>query len=477
VAATPVNTVIRQLRRVVRLQNGARQTDAELLTSFIDQRDEAAFEAFVRRHGPMVLGVCRRVVRTHHDAEDAFQAAFLVLARKASTIQPRKMAANWLYGVAYRTAMKARAMSAKRRTREKPLNEVSEPEAAPRDQWSDLQSLLDRELNGLPDNYRVPILLCDVEGTTIKEAARQLGWPQGTMAGRLARGRKLLAKRLANRGLEPSVGLLATIVSREMVAPAVPTSLTGSTVEAVARTIAGKSAVAGLVRYRVAVLMEGVLKGMLLTKLKTGVAILLVVGALAFAAGPMLLHRLQAAQDAAPKPKSDPKGGGGEAAKQHPNRPLPKNDTVRLPPFTSAAPVQAIVSLQDGKLVVLTATGYYMPKTTKRADGQKVTSYVVKEKVVTTEYELTDVKLRDMKGKPIDVKQLPKLLDNEMVALIAKDGVEVDPLHLRLIKDGTLLFLLPPDPVPGIAIPVDGIPAVPAPVPAVPVPAFPADPS
>src|SRR5262245_49583147 len=123
------DTVIRQLRRVVLRQEGAGRTDGQLLASFIDQKDEAAFEALVRRHGPMVLGVCRRVVRNHHDAEDAFQATFLVLARKAPSVRPRERLANWLHGVALRTAMKARTLTAKRRGREKQVTEMPQPEA------------------------------------------------------------------------------------------------------------------------------------------------------------------------------------------------------------------------------------------------------------------------------------------------------------------------------------------------------------
>jgi len=164
-----MDTVIRHLRRAVLRQEGASRTDGQLLTSFIDQEDELAFEALVRRHGPMVFGVCRRVLGNHHDAEDAFQATFLVLARKASSVRPRERVANWLHGVALRTAMKAKAMTAKRRGREKQVTEMPEPEAAQQGQWSDLQPLLDQELTGLPENYRLPNLLCELEGKTIKE--------------------------------------------------------------------------------------------------------------------------------------------------------------------------------------------------------------------------------------------------------------------------------------------------------------------
>src|SRR5262245_56736875 len=150
-ATARMDTVLRQLRRAVR-QDGAGGTDGQLLASFIDRSDEAAFEALLRRHGPMVLGVCRRVVRNRHDAEDAFQATFLVLARKASSVQPRERLANWLHGVALRTALKAQALTAKRRGREKQVTEMPEPEAAQQGHWSDLQPLLDQELNGLPEH-------------------------------------------------------------------------------------------------------------------------------------------------------------------------------------------------------------------------------------------------------------------------------------------------------------------------------------
>src|SRR5207244_3033628 len=141
------------------------------------RRDEAAFEALVRRHGPMVLGVCLRVLRRHADAEDAFQATFLVLARKAASVVPREMLPNWLYGVAQQTAVRARAAAARRRAREKQVTHTPEPAAKPPAPWDDLEPLLDEELSKLPDKYRVPVVLCDLEGKTRKQAAGQLGWP------------------------------------------------------------------------------------------------------------------------------------------------------------------------------------------------------------------------------------------------------------------------------------------------------------
>src|SRR5215472_13968877 len=246
-AMAQMDTVIRQLRRAVLRQDVAGRTDGQLLAAFIDRKDEAAFEALLRRHGPMVFGVCRRVFGNHHDAEDAFRATFLVLARKAASVRPRERVANWLHGVALRTAMKAKAMTAKRRGREKQVAEMPEPEAAQQGQWRDLQPLLDQELNGLPENYRLPILLCDLEGKAIKESARQLGWPQGTLAGRLARGRKLLAKRLASRGLLLSTGSLAAFFSEHIASAGVPAALVSSTAQTATRIAAGQAMVAGVV--------------------------------------------------------------------------------------------------------------------------------------------------------------------------------------------------------------------------------------
>jgi RNA polymerase sigma factor (sigma-70 family) len=274
-ATAQMDTVLRHLRWTVLRQNGAGCTDGQLLASFIDHKDEAAFEALVHRHGPMVFAVCRRVVGNHHDAEDAFQGTFLVLARKASSVRPRDRLANWLHGVALRTAMQARAMTARRRGREKQVAEMPEPEAAQQDQWRDLQPLLDQELTGLPENYRLPILICDLEGKTIKEAAQQLGWPQGTLAGRLARGRKLLAKRLASRGVLLSAGALA-VVSENVASAGIPTSLMSSTVKAATIIAVGQAMVAGAVPAKVLALTEGVMKHMMLAKLRKAAVVGLV---------------------------------------------------------------------------------------------------------------------------------------------------------------------------------------------------------
>jgi RNA polymerase sigma factor (sigma-70 family) len=269
--------ILRHLRGAV-LREGVGLSDGQLLDHCIHRHDQAAFAALVRRHGPMVWGVCRRVLGNHHDAEDAFQATFLVLVRKAASILPREMVANWLHGVAHLTALKARAAAARRRTRERQVRAMPEPEVIDRDLWHDLQPLLDHELSRLPDKYRAAVVLCDLEGKTYKEAARQLGCPEGTLAARLARSRALLAKRLAQHGLTISGSAVAVALAENASSACVPAAVASSTVTAVSLLAAGQAAAAGAIPLKVAVLTEGVLKTMLLTKLKAGTGLCLAVG-------------------------------------------------------------------------------------------------------------------------------------------------------------------------------------------------------
>jgi RNA polymerase sigma factor (sigma-70 family) len=273
---TRINEVVRQLRQAVVQPDETGLTDGQLLACFIEHRDQAAVAALVQRHGPMVWGVCRRVLGKHHDAEDAFQATFLVLVRKAGSVRQREMVGNWLYGVAHQTALKARATTAKRGTRERQMTAMPDAQAPEQDPWRDLQPILDRELSRLPDKYRVAIVLCDLEAKTRKEAARQLGLPEGTLAGRLTRGRALLARRLARNGVVLSSGSLAAVLS-EQASASVPASVLASTIKAVNVVTAGQAAATGVVSSAVAALADRVVKTMLLTKImKVAVLLLLV---------------------------------------------------------------------------------------------------------------------------------------------------------------------------------------------------------
>ena len=221
---------------------GDDRTDADLLAALL-LREPAAVEAVIHRHGPMVWGVCRRALG-HHDAEDAFQATFLVLARRADAIRPPGLLGNWLYGVARRTALKARAVAARRARREAIMADVPDFSGLPPDEWADLRPVLDRELDRLPDRLRAPLVLCDLEGLTRPEAARRLGWPDGTVASRLAAGRRKLADRLARRGIVLSGGALAVTLTDHATAH-VPPALFSATARDVTRTLTDPTAALG----------------------------------------------------------------------------------------------------------------------------------------------------------------------------------------------------------------------------------------
>jgi RNA polymerase sigma factor (sigma-70 family) len=255
-------------------------TDAELLERFRRHRDEAAFEALVRRHGPMVLAVCRRVLGSVHDAEDAFQATFLVLVRKAGSVGQPELLANWLYGVAHRTALEARSRAARRGARERQLQTMPHTAITTEPGDGDLRAVLDRELSRLPDKYRTAVVLCDLEQRSRDEVTRQLGIPAGTLSSRLAAGRKLLATRLRRRGLAVPGTALALLLSREAASAWVPATLVSSTVKAGVALAAGHAAAAAVIPAKVASLTEGVVRTMLLTKLKLAALFLVAVGAL-----------------------------------------------------------------------------------------------------------------------------------------------------------------------------------------------------
>jgi RNA polymerase sigma factor (sigma-70 family) len=271
--------VIRQLRKTVLLRDAASLTDGQLLECFLAQREEAAFEALVRRHGSMVLAVCRRVLRDTHDAEDAFQATFLVLVRKAASVQPRELVGNWLYGVAYRTALEARTILARRRARERQVSDMPEqpaPDAAVVDDW---RPVLDQELTRLPEKYRSAVVLCDLEGRPRKEVALALRIPEGTLSSRLAMARRMLASRLTRRGVTLSGGALATVLAESTADAAVSAPLVASTVQAATVLASGQALAAGIVSAKVVFLTEGVMKAMFVTKIKsvTAVCVLLAV--------------------------------------------------------------------------------------------------------------------------------------------------------------------------------------------------------
>lgn len=225
---------------VLRLVGDAARTaapDAALLAWFAVERDEAAFAELVRRHGPTVYGVCRRVTRHPQDAEDAFQAVFLVLAAKAATLARPGLLGNWLYGVAYRVARRARRSAARRRAREGQVAAMPEPVTRTPEPVADLAAVIDDALAELPERFRAAILLCDLHELPRSEAATRLGIPEGTLSSRLATGRKKLADRLSRRGVTAPAGGLAAALGGS--ATAVPPSLAARTVSTAVAWVSG----------------------------------------------------------------------------------------------------------------------------------------------------------------------------------------------------------------------------------------------
>jgi RNA polymerase sigma factor (sigma-70 family) len=273
--AMRMKAATRNLRTLFSVGRLGALSDGGLLEQFAGQQEEATFETLVWRHGSMVWGVCRRVLRNHHDAEDAFQATFLVLARKGHSIAHRELIANWLYGVAYQTALKARSTRAKRRIREGQTTNMPEPEAVSPAMLDDRTELLDRELSRLPEKFRIPIVLCELEGKSHREAAEQLGWPIGTVSGRLSRAKAMLARRLSRQGVSLEAGSLAVLVAQDAASASMPTNLIASTAHAASLVMAGQAATAGAVSAKVSALTKGVLKAMSLGKVKRVTLVLL----------------------------------------------------------------------------------------------------------------------------------------------------------------------------------------------------------
>jgi RNA polymerase sigma factor (sigma-70 family) len=208
---------------------GSEPSDADLLLRFAAERDEAAFEAIVKRHGPMVQGVCRRILGQAHTAEDAFQAVFLVLVRKSASIRRPELMANWLYGVACRIAQKARSAARRNEFRERQARTMPQADRHLDFEWAELKAVLDEELSQLPEKYRAPLVLCYLCGQTNAQAAAQLGWPIGSISERLARAREMLRKRLNKRGLTLSGGIFALLLLQKAGSAAVSPLLVQAT--------------------------------------------------------------------------------------------------------------------------------------------------------------------------------------------------------------------------------------------------------
>ena len=310
-ASTAYTELIQHLRRTL-AEGDAGPSDAQLLDRVVGQRDQAALTAIVRRHGPMVWQVCSRLLRHHQDAEDAFQATFLVLVRRAAAVRPGDRLARWLFGVARQTARYARATIALRHRREKQVEAMLEPAAADPEAIDERHALLECELNRLPEPYRTALIACALEGRPRRELAQQLGVPEGTVSGWLSRGKKLLAKRLARQGLAVSAG--AALLVKESAQAALPPQVLTGTIAAVNQAAQGSTTGPGVISAGAIQLMEGVLRTMLLKKLK-GLLTVLVLAALCTAGAVVQWCSAMSASDPAAGQAPAAQAAPAEAAK------------------------------------------------------------------------------------------------------------------------------------------------------------------
>jgi RND family efflux transporter MFP subunit len=462
--------------------------DAELLQRFTESGDPAAFELIVWRHQRLVFGVCRRVLRDFHDAEDALQATFLILARKAHSIGRREALAGWLYRVAYRVASAARQGRARRR--QLPLSAAAEvarmPSLEDPAEQAELWAAIDDEVSRLPAKFRTATVLCYLQGQTVDEVARQLGCPRGTVASRLARARERLRGRLIRRGITLTAGAVAATLSETVASGAAPDRLIEQTVRAVRASASG-----GLgVSTQVNALTQEVLRMMLIKKIATsGVLLLAFAGTFLLGAG--VAVRVYAGDGTEPKPVAEnpqaPTGtGAGEKERAAPSEPLPV--TVAQPVRREFTPYQDFVGhLEKPQPVALLcpANGYVVRKamaqpTVKK--GDVLFEYATREEAkevfrlqdelqqIEQNWRPTDANLKKARkllaeGTPAQKELDKRIKEAEVPVKNARDALNRAKEELKLTKvlapvtgkidnkDGTFVlvgnryavYILPPD--------------------------------
>jgi RNA polymerase sigma factor (sigma-70 family) len=413
---TQLSPVLRHIHKLVGAGPGAGPTDADLLERFVRDRDEAAFAGLVERHGRMVLGVCRNILRQQQDAEDAFQATFLVLARKAGSIRWKESVANWLYGVAYRVSARARSSAGRRWARERRAGKMAE--AKPDLEWAfrELESVLTEEVGRLPQKYRAAFVACCLEGMSKAEAARHLGWKEGTVSGRLAEARKRLQTRLSRRGLTLAGALCVGAVSTATRA-AVPAPLAKMTVKAALAGAAGKYA--ATVSAHVAGLAEEVSKAMSVSKPKLLTLIVLTTGLVA-AAGTRLYRPAGAAPPAPPAAQAAPAGAkapAGPAVKPAAKPPAqdPKEEVT----------VQGQVVNQEGKPVA--GARVLLPRVGENGKGA--------DPVRTASGEDGRFRFTTRRGDLQGYGSLAAAADGYGLAWVATSAVGTGDVTLKLVPD------------------------------------------
>jgi RNA polymerase sigma factor (sigma-70 family) len=416
-ATASLNEFLRRLTRGMAAETLLDQSDRQLVARALAGPDEAAFQAILRRHGAMVYRVCWRVAQNDHDAEDAFQATFLVLAQKLRTLRRHASLASWLHGVAHRVALKAKAQSAARRRQE--LQAARSDTRSPDDgTWAEMRRALDAALGGLPDKWRLPLILCYLEGQTQDEAACHLGWSKSTFRRRLAEARQVLRHRLLGSGFWPTA--LSVVLLSDCLASAAPApGLVALTVEAAAGVASGARG-APAASAKIAALAEGVLQTMVLSRIKM-VAAILVLGLLTLGGGLLCYGRTQAPpgqalQVAGPQParaKQVPNPGKKPAkvTEEERARQLDTRGRILFAQFPCNTPITdqggvGVVRWGEKKKATLLFERPDLRKGTPTAyrlspDGKKV-AYLVQ--VRAGEHDLVYVRSLDPAGPPEDMK-------------------------------------------------------------------------
>jgi RNA polymerase sigma factor (sigma-70 family) len=361
-----LNEVLRRLARGMDAEMLGQESDRQLVERALAQRDAAALQAIVHRHGAMVYRVCWRVLQHTQDAEDAFQATFLVLAQKLRTVRKHASLASWLHGVAHRVSVRARQQANARRRREArtSLSDTMSPDDVT---WKELRSALDGTLSQLPDKWRLPLVLCYLEGRTQEEAAKRLAWSKSTLRSRLEEARDALARRLTKCGITMPAALSAVLLSDCVTSAAPPPGLVARVVEAAADVAVGKT-LATAASAAVAALAEGAIKAMFMTKLKTVSVVLVAAVALAaIGIGTASFPALQARPTAQPDPVVEPKSAQQPAAKDDPaadrdrSDPLPEGAALRFGTsrYRQGTYINRMTVSSDGKLAVVTTWDHF----------------------------------------------------------------------------------------------------------------------
>jgi RNA polymerase sigma factor (sigma-70 family) len=435
-AKEPLENVLDYIRQMVGAPGSQALTDQELLHDFAADRDESAFTILVQRHGPLVWGVCRRVLHQTQDAEDAFQATFVVLARKAGRIRWQADVGNWLYAVAWRVALKAKSDRNRRQLRASEFQDTLALETNGNSAGLEIRPVLDEELNRLPRKYRAPVVLHYLQGKTYAQAAETLGWPAGTVSTRLAQARHLLRRRLARRGIGLTSGVLTAALGQNAATAMVSSSLLDATVNAATLYAAGQAG--AVISTKVLTLTEGAMKAMFLAKLKTSAMILLALGVLSAGAGVLGSRVLPSVEAKAP---TDGKSLVQVADADQPKEEKPKSEIDRLRQENGELRKELRALRDKVTALEMKLTPIEQTKQPVTYQGKTVDYWLQMFKDKDPEYRqraisaLAAIGAEDKRVLPLLVEALKdKHVDNSAAIALGDIGKQAVPALLQLLK-------------------------------------------